>query len=507
MRNSSLFSITSKLRSRLGRGVSYVFHLVPGNSARPAPGMNSGGIAPKSAMTTPSRILSGGLVAAAIAASSLAADGVPALPASAQKPDWLSDASIGVKESYDDNVLLVSGDGLQPVSSWVNDVALKLGINFVPLLGDQHALQTLSLVYQPDFVTYDKASSENYDAHRFITSLKGKSDNLSFSFDNTFLYNDGSRVAPTYALNQLAGAAANQNDKYRNNFAHGIARERRNQTQDRYTAFLQYNTGSLFVRPVSALTFYDLNTVLHNTGAAPYKGYQDYVDRYDINGGADLGFKVTPSLWATLGYRYGYQYQQQFALAINSDQHFSSGHYQRALAGLEGKVGILTLKLAAGPQFQDYGGATPINNPHTTRYYAEATVSAAIAPDQSLNFNYKQWLFVASTGLAPYVDSSYTLNYHWNATKQLGFDLGAKFLEANYTLGNDVAGSAPARRDDLDYGLVAGASYAFNPHFSASVAYNYDLGRNGDHNLPANLFASYRDFEHNVVTVGLTYKF
>ena len=50
-------------------------------------------------------------------------------------------------------------------------------------------------------------------------------------------------------------------------------------------------------------------------------------------------------------------------------------------------------------------------------------------------------------------------------------------------------------------------AYAFTPHLSASLAYNYDEGRNGYDNLPANLQAAYREFEHNVVTLGVQYKF
>ena len=444
----------------------------------------------------------------AVFALPLAGQAANPAPADWQKPAWLGDLSLGVKESYDDNVLGVSGNGLSPQTAWVSDVALKLGFNLVPLLGEQNAVQTLAFVYQPDFVSYDGASAENYDAHRFITTLKGKSGQISFSFDNTLLYNDGSKIAPTYALNQLAGAAANQNDKFRNNYAHGLARERRNQIQDRYTAALQYNSGSYFVRPVSSLTYYSLNTDLHNTGAAPYKGYQDYVDRYDVNAGVDFGYKFEPALAVTLGYRYGYQDQQRFALAINSDQHFSSGYYQRVLLGLEGKLGKdVTIKLAAGPDIRDYNARTPVNDLNTTRYYAEAAITATLAPDQSLNFNFKRWIFVASTGLAPYIDTTCTLTYHWSATKQLGIDLGAKMLEANYTMGNDVAGSAPSLRDDLDYGAVATLAYAITPHFSASLAYNYDKGKDGLNNLPASLQSAYREFSHNVFTFGAQYKF
>jgi hypothetical protein len=42
---------------------------------------------------------------------------------------------------------------------------------------------------------------------------------------------------------------------------------------------------------------------------------------------------------------------------------------------------------------------------------------------------------------------------------------------------------------------------------SANVAYTYDLGDNAMNNLPASLGPGYRDFEHQVVSLGLQYKF
>ena len=424
------------------------------------------------------------------------------------KPSWLSDLSLGVKESYDDNVLLVSGNGLQAQSSWVTDLSLKVGFNLADLLGKPDGLQTFSLVYQPDRVVYSKASSENYTAHKFITAIKAKQGDLSFGLDESFLYNDGNRLAPTYALNQLAGAAANQDDKYRNNYAHSIARERRNQDQDRYNTFFQYDQPDFFFRPVSTLTFYKLNTLLFNTSNAPYKGYQDYIDRYDVNAGADIGYKFAPNLALTVGYRDGYQNQAGYAPALNSDHHYSSNHYQRLLAGIEGKPeSWLSVKLAVGPDFRDYNPSTQISSLHTTRFYGEGLITATLPNSQSLSLTYKQWYFVSSTGLVPYEDISYVLNYHVALDKQWGFDLGAKYLEANYTLSNDVAGSAPSLRDDLDYGLVGGITYTVTPQLILTLTYNYDDGKNGLSNLAAAYFPAYREFTHNVTSLGVQYKF
>jgi hypothetical protein len=127
------------------------------------------------------------------------------------KPVWLSDLSFGVKESYDDNLLRVSGKGLPIDSSWVTVASLKLGFDLSSLVaGDPGTIQTFSLIYQPDRAVYSQDPGADFTAHRVNTILKGKSGDLKFSFDDAFLYNDGNKLAPTYALNQLSNADANQ---------------------------------------------------------------------------------------------------------------------------------------------------------------------------------------------------------------------------------------------------------------------------------------------------------
>ena len=431
--------------------------------------------------------------------------GVAAGSAAWQKPAWLTDLGLGVKESYDDNVLGVSGDSMKPQAAWISTVSPKLGFNFAPLLGDQKTLQTLSLVYAPDFNVYEGASSQSYNAHKIGDTIKGKTGDFSFSLDNAFLYNDGNHQAPIYALNQTT----DQNDKFRNNYAHSMARERLAQIQDRATVSFQYDWEKFFVRPTASLLDYNLKTDWHNTGAAPWKGYQNYVDRYDVNGGVDLGYKLTAKLAATLGYRYGHQYQQQLPAAIDTDGHFSSSDYQRVLLGLEGKPWKwLNVKLAGGPDFRSYNSMAPVNDFHPVKYYGEAAITATVTPSQTVAFNYKQWQWVSSTGKIPYFDSTYALTYHWNATKQLGLDLGGKIVEADYTSGNEASGaSASSLRDDRQYTISAGVTYAFNSHFSANLAYSYDFARNALDSLAAQYEPAYRDMDHQLVSLGLQYKF
>ena len=424
-----------------------------------------------------------------------------------QKPAWLTDLGLGAKESYDDNLLVVSGNGLPKKSSWITTISPKVGFNFAPLLGDPKTLQTLSFTYAPDFNLFHDDPSQDYNAHKIGDTIKGQIGDFSFLLDNAFLYNDGNHRAPIYALNQGA-AASGQFDQFRSNFGQAVARERLAQTQDRSSIVLRYDWDKFFVRPTASLLDYNLLTDWHNTSAAPWKGYQNYVDRYDVNGGVDLGYKLTSKLAATLDYRYGETYQQQFPSTITSDYHYSSSDYQRVLLGLEGKPwNWLDVKLAGGPDFRNFNADAPVVDHNPVKYYGEAVLTATLTPSQTLTFNYKQWQWVSSTGRVPELDSSYILNYHWNATKQLGLDLGGKVLEAKYE-GNDYLGATqPSRRDDLEYEVSAGVSYAFNSHFSANLAYTYDLGDNGQANLPASLGPNYREFEHQVVSLGLQFKF
>ncbi|MGB8370171.1 MAG: hypothetical protein ACLPYZ_09740 [Limisphaerales bacterium] len=435
---------------------------------------------------------------------SSAADNSVAASTVWQKPAWLTDLSLGVKESYDENVLLVSGNSMQPQPSWVSTVSPKIGFDFAPVLGDQNTLQTFSFVYAPEFAIYHNAPSESYDAHKINDSIKGQAGDFSFNLTNAFLYNDGSKIAPIYALNQTS----DQKDKYRNFYAFAPPRERRNQIQDGSAVSLQFDWDEFFVRPVASLLYYDLKTDWHNAGVAPYIGYQNWPDRYDVNGGVDLGYKVASRLAVTLGYRYGHQYQQQFPSTITSDSHYSSSDYQRVLVGLEGNPwSWLNARLVAGPDFRDYNSMAPVNDSHPVTYYAEAVLTATFTPNQTLTFNYKQWEWVASTGIVPFFDSTFALVYHWNATRQLGLDLGGKVQEADFSSGNDLAGTAPSLRDDIQYTVSAGVNYAFTPHLNASLTCSYDLGRNLLNNLPPQYEASYRDFEHLLVSLGVQYKF
>ncbi len=442
--------------------------------------------------------------------------GGPALaagPAPVGGPDlvklaWLTDLSFGAKESYDDNFTIVSGLGLPVQTSWVSQLSFKLGVELASSLGAAASIKSLALTYQPETFIYAQSSEESYTAHRFNTTVKGEVGGIKFGLENAFLHNDGSKLALTYALNQLAGAAGNQLDKFRSFYTQTPPRERRNQDQDRASGQMQYDAAKFFLRSVAALTYYNLNTRLFNSSVAPYKGYQDYPDRWDANAGVDLGLKLAEGFAVTLGYRFGYQHQDPFSSGISSDPHYSSNHYQRVLVGVEGKLAQwLNVKVGVGPDFRAFNPAAPISDLRTTRPFLEGSFTANLPAHQTLTGSYRQSVWVSATGIVPYTETVSSLAWHWNATKQWGFDLGARYLEANYQLGNDLAGSAPSLRDDAEYEGSCGFSYALHSHLTASVTYVFDKGFNALHGLPQAFSPDYRNFTHGITGLSMLYRF
>jgi hypothetical protein len=424
----------------------------------------------------------------------------PANSAEIVKPAWLTDCSVSVKEGYDNNVFLsgVNANNLPAYTvpagsvaalkdsySWITTLSPKIGVNFAPLSGGQTNFPVLNLTYAPDFVTYHNQTSESYNAHRVLASVKGNAGPATLGAENNFTYIDGNGMGPFYPGGMYSA------------FATTADRERRRQIQDRANVSVQFDQEQWFVRPAAALLYYNLMTEQLNI-----PGYQNYCDRYDVNGGADFGYKITPQLAVTLGYRYGHQFQQQYAFSPYS----SSSDYQRVLAGIEGNPWRwLNVKIISGPDFRSYEGnsaghITPVNNQHPVEYYGEALIVATFAPENTLTFKYKLWQWVSGSGKVPYADGSYELLYHRKWTDKLAWDLGGKFMSWDFNSGNLPV----CRRHDLQYTASTGLSYALNTHISVSLTYAATWGRNDEADLTN---PQTREFEQQLISLGTQWKF
>jgi hypothetical protein len=414
----------------------------------------------------------------------------PAISAnSLSKPAWLADFSLGVKESYDDNIYLVGLGTLKNRSSWITTVTPKIGFNFTPLVGT-NLFQTVGFNYSADVVTFHDAPTESYTAHRLGVTLAAKRGDVSFTAENNFIFVDGDDSGPIFPDGRSGIATA-------------AVRERREQWQDRSKVTLQFDWGRWFVRPTAVLTYYDLMTSQH-AGA----GYDNYCDRYDLNGGADLGFRFNPHFAATLGYRYGHQYQQQYD--FDPSHLSSSSDYQRVLLGCEGNPWQwLTIAVQAGPDFRNYEEntathTTPVNGHQPVMYYGEGALTAKFSAHDTVTIKYKQWQWVSSTGKIPCYDSSCDLNYHHQVSAKFSWDLGGKFTSWDYTSGN----VATCQRNDTQYSLTAGCGYAVTAHLTATASYAVDLGRNAQGGLATlGVNPQSREYDRQLVSIGAQYKF
>jgi hypothetical protein len=204
----------------------------------------------------------------------------------------------------------------------------------------------------------------------------------------------------------------------------------------------------------------------------------------------------------TMGYRYGYQYQEQFSFSPYS----SPSDYQRLLVGFEGAPwSWLDVKAQAGPDFRSYPEdtlthITPVEDKTPVKYYGEATVTAKLTPENTVLLKYKQFQWLSSLGKVPYYDSIVDLAYHSALTSCLSVDLGVRAWDADYNSGSLAA----CRRDDWQYTLLAGTSYTFGPHLSANLAYSLDLGRNAQDNIAD---PKTREYNRNLVSGSVLLKF
>lgn len=429
-----------------------------------------------------------------------AADKAPAAGANTiTKPAWLSEMSLSIKESYDNNVYGIGVDQkfmpagvstLKNLDSWVTTVSPKVGLTFIPLLPKDTVFQTLSAGYAPEFVTFHNQSSENFNAHRFPVAVKAKSGNFSANLENAFSYIDGGKYGVSYP------------NSLNSSYSTAFSRERREQLQDKGKISFRYDQEKWFARPTASTAFYDLQTVKRATTTV--EGYQNYADRYDVNGGLDLGYKLNPDLALVAGYRYGHQYQEQYWFdAANLS---SPSDYQRALVGVEGKIfSWLKMEVLGGPDFRNYEDnspthTTPVSNPHMTTYYTEGTATAEITPRDVLAFQCKLYQWVSSTGKNPYFESTYELSYRRKITSQLSGDFRLRMGSSDYTTANTASGL----RDDRMFTLGAGLKYAFTSHLSADLAYMFDMGRNAQDYV---VNPETRDIDHHVISFGGSLKF
>lgn len=351
------------------------------------------------------------------------------------RPRWLTELSATSRIGYDSNLYAVDNSRpdapLADHGVWTGSFGLKVGISVSALAdGPKEALQ---FGYAPTFHWFEGASGENHTRHRFTIQATGRRDAWSWSLDNTATYIDGSDDSPR--LNAY------------NIFGMGFVRDRRSQVQDTGKGWLRYDGAAYFVRATAAALVCDYRTELRAPTEAE-AGRLNWVDRDDVNGGFDLGWKVSPAASVFVGGRWGRQQQATTPWMPQS----SSNHYTRALLGLEGRpASWLSCSLVGGPDFRRYDAATQCMTDRTpVAWHYAANVTATLGATDSLTFAAKQERWLGSTGQSAYDGKSLALTWQHGFNETWSLLLGAQLQQGKYPspiVRNDVlyAGQAQLR--------------------------------------------------------------
>ncbi len=373
--------------------------------------------------------------------------------------------------------------------TWVTNVAPAVGIDAVKLFSSDgkgtDALQSLQVGYNGDGYRFWNATTEDYMAHNVPVSVKGAPmENLSYNISNTFTYKQGSTLAPNYA----AGLNA---------FGTATLRERREQIQDRAKGTMTYKIEDAFIRPTASLLYYNLKTQRYAaTGAAA--GYQNYVDRYDANGGTDIGYHFAEKFAGVIGYRYGRQYQGTVPFLSAAGNRTATNEYHRVLFGVEGNAywDWLKVSLMAGPDFRTYNdnsdNTLATGSSNLTRPYWESDVSAEITKEDKVSFRTLGYQWVSSTGRVSYFDHIYQVGYQRKITDDITASVSLRAWGADYDYGTT--------RSDWLYTGGVGVVYKYNKNLSFGADYAHDWARNQSQDISQ--AAEYgRNFDRNVVSI------
>ncbi|MBI5395215.1 MAG: outer membrane beta-barrel protein [Verrucomicrobia bacterium] len=410
-----------------------------------------------------------------------------------KKSDFAFKAELGVKETYDDNVYLQDHKPdltkfpnavRANQKSFVTTISPKISADYKPC-----DAFNISASYAPDIVFYHAEPSENYVAHRGLVIIGGRFEDTSYEITTAPTFVDGNRESTSFGTPGNPPAIG------------GIPlRERHEQAMLRENFKLTHTAGSWFFRPVAAFYTHDFQTEQHVTSV--YKGYLNYIDREDVNGGMDVGYEVYRKTHLVIGYRYGRQ--EQYNLlggSLGVDSPYDS-IYHRALLGVEGTPAPwIKLAILAGPDIRDWDRGTPVKfNEDEIIYWVDANITFMPTKKDIILLSHKRFEQPAFTSQSLYEDITYDLAYKHKFTDKLTAGAGIRLYIGSW--------QHPVYREDWIYTPSVSVTYALNKHFTAEFSYSHDDAESHVQNRRiTGGFGNGREFTRNLISLGAKYTF
>jgi hypothetical protein len=414
-----------------------------------------------------------------------------------KKPDWLTELSLTFRESYDSNVYYSNVPPLANQDSMVSTISPKFDINFVPLLDAKDVgMEKLTLSYNPVISYYHAETGENNTAHNIGNQIKGKADDFSYDLTSLLTVVDGSNVALAFP------------NGYNTISANAQTRNRRAQTDEVGKLSLRYELNDKwFVRTVAQTLYQDFSTRFMSTAAVP--GYLNYIDRYDVNVGPDIGYKAYKDFAVALGYRAGHQGQSVFASNNQNSATQAGGsnnnNYQRVLVGLEGAPWKwLKLDVSAGPDFRHYGNDIPVKEDRNfNRIYSDSKITFLPTAEDTITLLIRQSQWLSSTSISTCEDETFRFGYKRQWTKDFSAEVFAQLSDSNYDSNPAIA---TANRDDNVATFGLNLVYKLNKNITFDLGYQAERG--GSAYMPNSPICNAgRDYTRHLVGFGTKYSF
>jgi hypothetical protein len=391
------------------------------------------------------------------------------MAAPARRRDWRVTASAAVSESFDSNVFLQDVTSIAHRQSFVTAVSPMVGGEWAP--GPEFLA---SASYSPEIVRYHAEPSENHDDHRGNLNFTGRLGDASYEVLNSVIGIDGNKTGPTFTGPGGAPSIG------------GVpVRDRRAAVNLRESFRLQYPVGGWFIRPVGAWYMNDYKTDQRTT-----PGYVNYIDRDDINGGVDFGYKVLEKTWLVAGYRYGHQDQDSY-MGVPLEY---SNDYHRPLFGAEGSpLPWVRFSLLAGPELRRFGpNVAPGFERKQNELFVDFAATLMLGKADVVRLSANRYTRPAYTGRNQLQEFLCDITWTHTFSAAWSGSLGFTSYLADY---------APVRRNDGIYTPTAAVAYQFNKHLGAELRYSYD-GTNSE--VPA---TEGREYQRHLTRLGLRYVF
>jgi hypothetical protein len=364
------------------------------------------------------------------------------------RPEWLQ-VGLSVEEQFDSNLLLQSVTDQANRSSWVTRVQLRAGLEWK----NQDLFDRLAFTYRPEAVYVEALESENHLVQQFGWAASGSPGEWTWKIGSETRWVTGNDESPRYTGpggGPCIGGAE--------------VRDRRDSVQQRLNLLVRHDFPGVFIRAQGAWLFYDFQSGHKNPLQPGNNGYQNYVDRWDLNGGLDVGFKPGGGWEPYLGVRVGRQHQ---ATLFDSPIHYSND-YTRALAGLEGKVADRwTVDVQGGPDFRHYDGeVAPGFDRDPVKFWLKGTVSWRPTEEDTVQTAFSRFQWLSASGRLSYEDIHYDVAWIRRWSPEWQTTVGGH--------ANQADAPAPSLLEDWIYSLRVRTQCRLSESWTLEAGYTYE---------------------------------